>query len=254
MGFIDNIAGAGETSFIAWVKFLVTFLTLTALGLEVALDKLVLPTQNMVWLGVTFDTHNKFMSILPEKLKGIVQVSLQMSKQKSVPLKELQSLLGKFMHATYILPQLKVVACRMIDALKGSPAMVTITKQLRDDLVWIVSNESFLKTRAQLSERKVNVDKIVVSGGRLAFTVSFKGKQVKVSERHAQGLSFIPVLKSLCQEFSTFVADSTLQIINRSDVFLSVINTGRAQSDELLYEVRKLWSVLVKYNIVLQVI
>ena len=251
LGYIDDTGSACSTEMEAWVNLTVTLLVLTALGLEIAAEKLVTPTVNMVWLGVTYDSVSQCMFVPKAKVQELIEIAKVLSNKQSVQKQQFQSFVGKLMHLVYIVPQLKVVACRMFDALRGSHSQVTVNMELKLDLQWLIGNSKLLSTTAPLTPRLTSTHKIVVEGGSEGFTVKLANTIVARKQATSQGQAFLKLLPFLLKKHHQLVRNKEIRVVNRSKVYMAVLNSGRASSSQILRLAREHWSTLVQLNVIL---
>ncbi|CAJ0922098.1 unnamed protein product, partial [Ranitomeya imitator] len=110
-------------------------------GIPIALEKMVLPTHSLDFLGITLDS-SKMECRLPEK--KILKLRNALSGflfKKKITLKKLQSLLGLLNFALLIIPICRAFSRRLHDATKGllSPGShIRVCLDLKEDVkIWL---------------------------------------------------------------------------------------------------------------------
>jgi hypothetical protein len=137
IAYIDDEASVNPVYQSAIVDFVITLVLYKILGLEIAANKLILPKQQIVWLGVHFDTTKMTMSLPKEKMNSIVQLCTQFQSAQNITRKNLRSLAGKLLHVTQVLPQLRLFLNRILLVLRQDGNNLQVSQDMRDDLLWL---------------------------------------------------------------------------------------------------------------------
>ena len=74
IGYIDDEAAVNDNYQSALVDFIITLTIYRILGLTLAEKKLVLPSKEIIWLGVKFNTTEMSMSLPREKMLSTVDL------------------------------------------------------------------------------------------------------------------------------------------------------------------------------------
>ena len=89
-----------------------------ALGVQQAANKICLPNQVMVWLGIRFDSLAMSMEIPREKIVEIMACLAEWSGKARATRKEIQSLLGLLNFVASVAPPTRLFTNRMLDDLR----------------------------------------------------------------------------------------------------------------------------------------
>ena len=111
------------------------------LGLEESTKKAEAPTNQLVYLGVLFDSIAMQMRVPPEKLSEIKSEIGQWSRKTTITRKNLQSLLGKLFWVSRVVRLARVFMGRLLQQLRsmaniGENAKVKLSEDSRKDLKW----------------------------------------------------------------------------------------------------------------------
>ena len=111
------------------------------LGLEESAKKAEAPTNQLVYLGVLFDSITMQMRVPPEKLAEIKSEITQWSRKTTITRKNLQSLLGKLFWISRVVRLARVFMGRLLQQLRnmagiGDNAKVKLTDDSKKDLKW----------------------------------------------------------------------------------------------------------------------
>ena len=111
------------------------------LGLEESVKKAEAPANQLVYLGVLFDSRAMQMRVPPEKLAEIKSEIGQWSRKTTITRKSLQSLLGKLFWVSRVVRLARVFMGRLLQQLRditgiGDNAKVRLTEDARKDLKW----------------------------------------------------------------------------------------------------------------------
>ena len=106
------------------------------LGVVQAKSKICLPSQQMVWLGIHFDTIAMSMTIPQEKLDEIMACLGEWQGKLRATRKELQSLLGLLNFVASVAPPTRLFTNRMLDTLREAPASkaTSLSYQFKQDV------------------------------------------------------------------------------------------------------------------------
>lgn len=79
-----------------------------SLGLPINYGKLIAPSTQAVWLGVTFDFANNIISIPDRKVCDLLNIIRQYDACQNVTIKEAQSLIGRIAHVAKVVPAARI--------------------------------------------------------------------------------------------------------------------------------------------------
>ena len=109
------------------------------LGIPVALDKLVGPATDMIFLGIQIDTVNFLISIPEEKMNEVMELLPKWFSRRTCKKRELLSLVGKLnFFATVVRPG-RIFIRRLIDlstTVKELHHYVTLNSEAKNDIHW----------------------------------------------------------------------------------------------------------------------
>jgi hypothetical protein len=83
-------------------------------------------TKDMI--GFPFDSIKRTVHLPPEKAQAYMKETHQILRQKLVPIKKLQALVGKLRHTSMILPATKGFFTLLNNAMKGDPMLIGLGK------------------------------------------------------------------------------------------------------------------------------
>ena len=111
------------------------------LGLEESSKKAESPSQELVYLGVMFDSVAMEMRVPPDKLAEIKSEIGQWSRKSTITKKNLQSLLGKLFWVSRVVRLARVFMGRLLQQLRdmantGDNLKVQLSTEARKDLKW----------------------------------------------------------------------------------------------------------------------
>ncbi|XP_061194309.1 uncharacterized protein LOC133202483 [Saccostrea echinata] len=212
---------------------------LTNIGVPIAHDKKVEPTQVLTFLGIELDTVNMTMKLSLEKLNqlhGIIQYFL---KAKKASLREMQSLIGLLNFACKVVASGRAFCRRLINSTIG------ITKQHHRIRPWIHNNAIQLFTDS--------------SGGPYGgFGIYFRGKWAygpwpnscaeQGITRDMAFLELFPVVVAITLWQSHFANSMLVFHIDNMSV-VHIINNSTSKSDRVMNHVRKLVLIYLKSNV-----
>ena len=111
------------------------------LGLDESLKKAEAPSQEMVYLGVMFDTKRMEMRVPPDKLSEIKSEIGSWSRKSTITRRNLQSLLGKLFWVSKVVRLARIFMGRLLQQLRdmstvGENTKVKLSLDSRRDLRW----------------------------------------------------------------------------------------------------------------------
>ena len=134
--YIDDFGGVERTEPVAQGALATLQDVMRRLGVVQADNKICLPSQVMVWLGIRFDTVAMSMTIPKEKL-GETMACLEEWRGKSrASRREMQSLLGLLNFVATVAPPARLFTNRMLDNLRetGPTGSTSLSCQFKQDV------------------------------------------------------------------------------------------------------------------------
>lgn len=137
VNYLDDFGGCdtAEAAFLAYGALCKLFL---GCGLVEAVDKSVLPSTVMDFLGVLLNTITMTLEVTPERLVELHQLLEDWLAMSSATLKPVQSILGKFNFVATCVRPARVFMSRMLNFLRsmiGEQAAM-LSKEIRLDILW----------------------------------------------------------------------------------------------------------------------
>ncbi|XP_048761600.1 uncharacterized protein LOC125670455 isoform X1 [Ostrea edulis] len=248
-----------------------TFLSLCSdLGVPIANDKTVYPTQVLTFLGIEFDTVQMIMKLPWEKIHEIKHKILDIMTFRKVTLQQLQSILGLLNFACRVIAPGRAFCRRLTDATigLGKPHHHTrVTLEMKADLqVWLTFLQSFNGISVITKSIWVNNDTLELytdsaGGDSGGFGIFFAGKWAYAqwpSSWLAQGLTrdmtfleLFPVQVAIEVWKHQFANYRILFYIDNMAV-VHVINKTTSRSPRVMKIVRKLVLTCLKHNILIK--
>ena len=223
VNYSDDLGGCETELARAEESFTKLKILMDDLGLEESSKKAESPSQELVYLGVMFDTVAMEMRVPPDKLAEIKSEIRQWSRKSTITKRNLQSLLGKLFWVSRVVRLARVFMGRLLQMLRdmattGDNVKVKLSDEARKDLKWwdsfldhfngvqmIIEEDLFPLELSQLLDRPFDVyagDATPMGGG------GFYGKQYwsRMLPRELQDPSIPIHLK----EFWTLIVSSKL--------------------------------------------
>jgi len=138
--FLDDFAGSETTELEAWDTYMSLLKTLLSLGLEVAPDKCVPPTQSLTWIGVTYDTNALTMRIDPIKVEQtLAEVEEILTTPRALSKVELASLIGKLFHSIKCAKPARAFLNTLLEDARTAERLgqVILSPETLTDLFWL---------------------------------------------------------------------------------------------------------------------
>ena len=186
VNYSDDLGGCETELDRAIESFTLLKVLMDDLGLEESVKKAEAPAQEMIYLGVMFDTVNMEMRVPPEKLAEIKSEIGGWSRKSTITRKNLQSLLGKLFWVSRVVRLARIFMGRLLQQLRdmsnmGENKKVRLSDNSRKDLKWwsrylehfngitmIIEEDPFTLELSQMLDRPHDVyagDATPVGGG-----------------------------------------------------------------------------------------
>ena len=117
------------------------FLTTTReVGLELASEKCIPPTQSLIWLGFQIDTVHMVVNLPHDKVEEVLNECRVWKGKSSASRKQIQSLAGKLQHLAKCVKPATRFMNRVLCALRASPptGQHPFSPSLLKDLDWFI--------------------------------------------------------------------------------------------------------------------
>lgn len=137
--YLDDFLVTGETEQQCFLAQQNLIEILRSLGFFIAWDKCISPTQQLTYLGVTFDTTDMSVKIPPDKLSKLHEELNFFSEKKRATLKQIQRLCGVLAHCSKVVKGGRTFSHRIIELLKGWPPntkRIRLSDQCKYDILW----------------------------------------------------------------------------------------------------------------------
>ena len=109
------------------------------LGLRLAPDECSPPSTHMEWFGFMFDTNEMSITLPPEKLREITDITATWSAKSQASRRDLQQLAGKLNHISQCVVPARTFMCCILAALRSAPpphGFIPVSESLRRDIAW----------------------------------------------------------------------------------------------------------------------
>ena len=111
--YLDDILLAHRSDESPFEQFAYVVSTLRHLGLPISYHKLVDPCFSLTWLGFVIDIDERTISIPETKILGLRTVIEDLYHSKHLSLRSLQSLVGKVIHISQVIPCARLFIARL---------------------------------------------------------------------------------------------------------------------------------------------
>lgn len=222
-----------------------------SLGLQLAEEKCVPPTQQIEWLGHEIDSTKMTVAIPAKKLQEVLKECELWLSKKRVKKGMIQSLLGKLIHISNCVVQARKFVARIIQTLRdmGQREWTTVNEPFIKDVRWFlefarISNGiRYIRPHSQVFI--IECDSCLEAGGGVAHGFAYTWKypqQVKDRYTAIHELEAINLVvayltfASLCTDVNTII---TIFTDNMAGSY--ALQTGRTRDPTLGACARELW-------------
>ena len=251
LAYMDDFCGAAA-SFDEAVAAFVEFERLTAqLGLKLAPDKCAFPAKAMDWLGFYFDASDLSVTIPPDKLKEVTDLSRSWLFKKRATRHDLQVLTGKLMFISHcVLPARKFMS-RILSALRSSPqkGSIYVSCELRRDVRWFVDFASACNAKLLLVPDMplfhIECDACLDGAGGFSETqyYSFRFPPAEKRSRHISQLEATNIVVAVKSLIPPTLANHKVVVTTDNLASVYALNSGRTSDYVLAACSRELWLV-----------
>ena len=139
--YIDDLAGAAPTLSAATLGFTGLRSLMQELGLDESDHKAIFPCQQMIWIGVQFDSLLMQISMPQHKIDETLSLCRAWHTKRYATRSQLQQLLGKLFHIGQCCKPVRLFVSRMLDTLRKAPAQgsTALDSEFQKDLEWFLS-------------------------------------------------------------------------------------------------------------------
>ena len=251
--YIDDFGGiAGQLKIEANNQYIALKTILLDLGLTVAWEKCVPPTQILTWTGTTFDTIRMIMWIETTKVEALELAKFYL-EESSITLKQLEILLGKLIYASKLSNPAKRFLNRLLHFRRSisEKGKFLLTEGTKDDLKWFVKFLPSYNGRAIIRSRTaptefLYTDASLVGGG--AFIADFAYFAVQWPEQFMEwGYSIaeleIYTILVAFREWMNHLSGVTVQIKSDNEATVISIKTGKTRNLFMVDCIREIWYI-----------
>ena len=110
------------------------------LGLELAEEKSVPPTQNLEWLGFDVNSESKAVFVPPKKLSEIICECQKWVGKDAASRKEIQSIAGRLNHISQVIKPARKFMARIFEQLRNTPdtGSFKLSNDFKLDIRWFI--------------------------------------------------------------------------------------------------------------------
>ena len=233
------------------------------IGVPLADDKSVAPCKRLVYLGLEIDVINMCIRLPPEKIKRCKQLILTLMSRKKVRLKEIQSLCGLLQFACRAIIPGRPFLRRLYDATKGieNPKyFIRVSAHMKKDLaVWLTFLSNYNGRTMLLSQMFSTPDYTIITDASKSFgfgaicgNLWLCGEWPQTWKKHAiTMLEFGPILFAIAT-WSHLFNNKCIHVKTDNLALVSIVNKQTSTDLNLMFMVRKMVKLLLKYNILLK--
>jgi hypothetical protein len=232
------------------------------LGVPLAEEKCVAPCKKLVYLGLEIDVNNMCIQLPIDKVNKCVQLIEALEQRKKCRLKDIQAVCGLLQFACRAVVPGRAFLRRLYDATRGvsNPNyFLRITAAMREDLaVWRIflsdynGRSMFLNQMLNAPEHVIVTDASKTIGfGAICGDAWLKGTWPLTWKSHAiTVLEFGPIVFALATWADLF-ANKSIHVKTDNAALVSVINKQSSSDPCIMFLVRKMMHLSLRYNILL---
>lgn len=245
--YIDDYALSHPTLELAMEAHTAAECLLDDLGLKRSLKKNQPPTQDMIYLGYRFNTHDMTVSIPPDRLQEVKDIVRQWINRPKATRLQLQSLLGKLFYGSRCSHPARLFVSRMLDTLREAPdqGSVPLTLDFKKDLLWFHHMLSAYNATHLISAPlhthhvflQVNFPLATGICSQWAFTYNFDGSYQTTSPHTLVLMCTLLALRT----WPALWQDSKVVFYTTSTRANDLINTGATRDKSMLSVARQIW-------------
>ena len=243
----------------AWLHLINLILKL---GFDINYKKLVAPSSQLIFLGITLNSETMTLSLPTNKLESINDTLASWRTKTRASKRQLQSLVGKLSHAAHVVRGGRTFLRRMFNtlrALKRPNHKTRITGALLQDIVWW---QNFMPSFNGISACIPSWDAVtmmsdacdvgggVFSEGTLYYTnwaadlPHLEAEHINHKEAAVAALGVI--------RFAQLYTNKTVNIYIDNQCAVSIINKCSSTCDPLMVILREMFWTTAKFNIIVK--
>ena len=234
---------------------------LRRLGFAIAWEKIVGPSQHIVFLGVLLDSTNCTIMLPKDKLDQFKVLIGESLNRKRWSLKQLQQLAGKLNWASSVVRGGRVYLRRILDLmrpLRNNRHKVRMSTSMREDLLWwnkflsIFNGVRVIKLNSIVYSAAVDA---CTTGGGMSFErdwlyVNWAKDYPSLCDSHINVKEAASVLLAL-KRWGPQWSNSKVVIWSDNKTAVACINKGTSRSREIMSIIREIFWYRELYNITL---
>ena len=207
--YIDDFGGAEPKEGRAAAALSALQHIMARLGVKQAEKKICLPSQQMIWLGIHFDTITMIMSIPAPKMREVMDCLCIWQGKLRATRKEIQSLLGLLNFVASVAPPARLFTNRMLDTLRESPpcGATSLSLQFKQDVCFfaellpIFNGRKIMGKRVVPYQHQVELDACLTGCGAVAgdqfYAAPFPDRVLRVEHpiAHLEMLNIVVAVK-----------------------------------------------------------
>jgi hypothetical protein len=255
IAYIDDFLICHKT----YEGFLDSFNTLLGLlrelGFSISYPKLVLPTQTLVFLGITIDTATMTLSLPNDKLTDLRQLVNESLSTKTLKKRDLQVLVGKLAFATRVYRGGLCFLRRVIDVinrLKKPWSRFHMNGSLRADLLWWQQILAEVVRTVPIIDDK-NALSVVIEDAIYGWRASMTNRALYLPAQSTSTPTYNEaqaVVRTACQ-WAHIWTNKRVYVHCNSVGAVTIINKGSCKNAIVMRYLRELWRLSVVYNFTL---
>lgn len=222
---------------------------ITGLGLPINHSKLIPPTTQAVWLGVTFDIASNTISIPHQKVTQLLQVISHVVNSNFITYRDAQSLLGRMAHVARVIHPARLFMCRILTQLRETTSShLHINPSVRADLLWFQQffqkhNATAIIPHARIAIT-IEADACPHGGGAWTSTGLFYAHSFssKTSKGHnicqLEALNYLIAIRAFTPSLAP---GSKIEVIGDNEGAISALSSGRVCDMILAAIARAIW-------------
>lgn len=219
-----------------------------SLGLPINYGKLIAPSTQAVWLGVTFVFYKNNISIPPIKVQQLLQLIAKYDCCQYVPVKEIQSLIGRIAHVAKVVQAARIFLNSLLHQLRQSDYnTVYINHSVLSDLRWFTHYFAKYNATSLLPFSQppyvIQADSSLTAGGAFSPTHWYTYKYPhQLASGH--GICQLEAINYLIAVW-TFVGESCcgqpIELVCDNAGAIAALSSGRAVDGVLAAVSRAIW-------------
>lgn len=259
---IDDFVFLGPPNSSMCLKALLTFFAMGEyIGLPFKKEKTVYPSTKVEVYGLLVDTISQEVSLPQDKLRKLKENIKGLSGVRTIPVRQLQSILGLLNYASYVIAPGRAFLRRLFDLLKGHRKThhIFITREARADLrAWecfctSFNGRSFFRILSAQPDFKIFTD----ASGTIAGAAVFGAEWLVypwpkyLDNSHITVKELVPVNLAI-STWGEFMRNRRVRAICDNTAVVHIINNQSSRNPEVMVWVRNLVLLILKFNICLE--